>query len=242
MSAIALKTNLGNRDRLWFKLGAFSLLAGTILLTILSFVHPHQADPNNNPAVFAEYAADPDWIATHLGQFFASFLVLIVATFSIYRSLASENENIANWARIGMITAGLAMAVFAVDQGLDGIALKRAVDAWAHAPAASKEIYLGTAEGIRWLEYGLNGMYNILQGMSVLFFSIGAVMSSVYPQWLGWLGGIASGLARIVVGLATMTSGFSALVGAIGMIAFLGGTLWVFALTYFLWTLPGQQN
>ena len=241
MSAIALKTNIVSRDRLWFKLGAFCLISGTVLLTILSFLHPHQADPNNNPAVFAEYATDADWLPTHLGQFFANFMVLVMATFAIYRSLLAENENAASWARLGMITAALAMAVFAVDQGLDGIALKRAVDAWANAPDATKAIYLGTAEGIRWLEYGLNGMYNVIQGMAVLFFSIGALESSVYPKWLGWLGVIASGLARIVVGIATMTTGFSTLVGVIGMIAFLGGTVWVFALTYFLWNLQAKR-
>jgi hypothetical protein len=192
--------------------------------------------------VFAEYAADAAWIATHLGQLFANFMILILATFAIYRSLVEENENAGNWARLGMLTAALAMTVFAVDQGLDGIALKRAVDVWANAPAATKDIYFGTAEGIRWLEYGLNGMYNILQGMAVLFFSTAAVLSSVYPKWLGWLGIIASGLARIIVGIATLTTGFSTLVGMMGAIAFLGGTVWVFAVTYFLWTLPEKQD
>ena len=96
MSTIALKTNLLHRDVSWFKLGAFALISGTVLLTVLSFMHPHQADPNNNPAVFAEYAADENWLATHLGQFFANFMILVVATFSIYRSLVTENENAAN--------------------------------------------------------------------------------------------------------------------------------------------------
>lgn len=241
MSAIVLETKVTSNDRLWFKLGALSLVIGTILLTILSFVHPHQADPNNNAAVFAEYAADENWLATHLGQLFANFMILVVATFAIYRSLIGENENTANWARLGMITALLTMAVFAVDQGLDGIALKRAVDAWAAAPADMKSIYFGVAESVRWLEYGLNGMYNILQGVSVLFLSLGAALGSIYPRWLGWTGVIAGGAARIYVGIATMSTGFSAWVGIIGMIAFLGGTVWVLALTYFLWSLPGKQ-
>lgn len=241
MSALALETKLVRNNQLWFKLGALSLTTGTILITLLSFVHPHQANPNDNLAVFAEYAADKDWLPTHLGQFFANFMILVIATFAIFRSLLGENENAANWARLGMITALLTMAVFAADQGLDGIALKRAVDAWAAAPADSKAIYIGVAESVRWLEYGLNGMYNVLQGLAVLFLSLGAISGSVYPKWLGWTGVLAGGLARIIVGIGTMSTGFSPLVGMIGMIAFLGGTVWVFAVTYLLWKLPGRN-
>jgi len=240
MSVTALETKLVRNEQPWFRLGAISLIVGTFLMTILSFVHPHQADPNNNLAVFAEYADDPGWLATHLGQLFANFIILIVATFAIYRSLISENEYAANWARLGMITALLTMAVFAADQALDGIALKQAVDAWTAAPIDTKSIYFGVAESVRWLEYGLNGVYNVLQGVSVLFLSLGAVSATIYPRWLGWTGVIAGGLARIIVGIATMSTGFSALVGAIGMIAFLGGTIWVFAVTYFLWRMPDK--
>jgi len=238
MSTTNYQLNHQVSARIWFKFGALSLVIGTILFIMLSFVHPHQADPNNNAAVFAEYAADTDWIATHVEQFFANFLIVGIAAFAIYQSLVEENEITANWARLGMITAIVCLAVFAVDQALDAIALKRAVDAWAAAPADTKAVYFGTAESIRWLEYGLNGMYNVLQGLFVLFLSLGMAFSSAYPKWLGWTGVIAGGISRIIVGIATMSTGFSTLVGLVNWIAFLGGTIWVFAAAYFLWKMP----
>jgi hypothetical protein len=225
-------------DRIWFKFGAACLILGTVLFTAHSFVH--QPNPNDNAAVFAEYAADNNWLATHMAQFSANFLIVGVASFAIHRSLIHENENAASWSRQGILTAAVCLAVFTVDQRLDGVALKRAVDAWAGASADTKAIYFGAAESIRWLEYALNGMYNITLGMFVLFVSLGMTFSSAYPKWLGWTGVVAGGLARAIIGVATLSTGFSPLVGAVHWMAFLGGTIWRFAVTYFVWKMPNK--
>ena len=54
----------------------------------------------------------------------------------------------------------------AVLQAIDGIALKMAVDSWAAAPSQEKSIMFRVAEGIRWIEYGTNSIFRILQGQS----------------------------------------------------------------------------
>ena len=48
------------------------ILIGAITNTIISRFHPSEQDPNNHPAVFAEYAASTDWIWVHYGQFAAA--------------------------------------------------------------------------------------------------------------------------------------------------------------------------
>jgi len=43
-------------------------IAGSVLLFIGTYLHPMSADPNQAAAAFAEYAADPLWVASHLTQ------------------------------------------------------------------------------------------------------------------------------------------------------------------------------
>src|SRR5437773_6188049 len=51
------------------RLGAAAAIVGAPVLLIATLVHPMSADPNDAAAAFVEYAADPIWIASHLGQF-----------------------------------------------------------------------------------------------------------------------------------------------------------------------------
>jgi hypothetical protein len=47
-----------------------------------------------------------------------------------------------------------ALALTAVIQPVGGVALKQAVDAWAHAPTAEQASRFAGAEVVRWLEWG----------------------------------------------------------------------------------------
>jgi hypothetical protein len=55
-------------------------------------------------------------------------------------------------------------------QAVDGIALKRAVDSWAEAPADEKVAAFRVAEGIRWIEIGTDSVFRILQGSVAVIF------------------------------------------------------------------------
>ena len=57
-------------------------------------------------------------------------------------------------------------ATWAVLQGLDGVGLKQAVDAWYSASGADKTIRLANAETVRWLEWGFQSYFRVLLGLA----------------------------------------------------------------------------
>lgn len=65
---------------------------------------------------------------------------------------------------IGFAVTIIAVSALSILQAVDGIALKRAVDSWAAAPAEEKTAAFRVAEGIRWTEIGTNSIFRIIQG------------------------------------------------------------------------------
>jgi hypothetical protein len=55
-------------------------------------------------------------------------------------------------ARLGAVSAAVALGLYGVLQAVDGVALKQVVDAWVRAPEAEKAARFASAETIRWLE------------------------------------------------------------------------------------------
>ena len=51
------------------RVGAAAAVSGALTLFVSTLLHPLNADPNDAPAAFAEYAARASWVASHLGQF-----------------------------------------------------------------------------------------------------------------------------------------------------------------------------
>jgi hypothetical protein len=51
------------------RIGAVAAPTGAVLLLVSTLLHPLGADPNDAPAAFAEYAADPFYVWSHIGQF-----------------------------------------------------------------------------------------------------------------------------------------------------------------------------
>jgi hypothetical protein len=54
-------------ERAILRIGAVCLGVGLITVVVFEALHPAREDPNNNPLVFAEYAADGDWTTVHQG-------------------------------------------------------------------------------------------------------------------------------------------------------------------------------
>ena len=107
------------------RLGAVAFFVGAVLLISSTAMHPLDSDPANAPAAFAEYAADPHYVWTHIGQFAGFFglgmgMVAFAATFEPGRAAA--------WARIGSAGAVASIAMAAALQAVDGVALKGMVD------------------------------------------------------------------------------------------------------------------
>src|SRR3954451_18732632 len=58
-------------ERALLRLAGTLLVGGLLLEVVAEIFHPSRQDPNDHPAVFAEYAQSKDWIAVHFGQFAA---------------------------------------------------------------------------------------------------------------------------------------------------------------------------
>ena len=56
-------------DRSSLRLSVTLVVIGELLFALVTLFHPGREDPNNHPAVFAEYASSASWTAVHFGQF-----------------------------------------------------------------------------------------------------------------------------------------------------------------------------
>src|SRR5688500_2610251 len=118
---------------------------GCVALGIGTSMHPMHEDPNNAALAFVEYAADRNWIAGHLLQFAG---VALLTAFMLL--LARQLSGVFLWLRPVATGGAIAsLAVAAVLQAVDGVALKTTVDAWAAAPAADKPVAFSTALAVR---------------------------------------------------------------------------------------------
>jgi hypothetical protein len=185
----------------------------------------------DNPAVFREYAQSDLWIAVHLGQFLG-FLLVIAGLVAVYYALATRRDAAAAVARFGLAAAVITGASFTILQAVDGIALKRAVDAWVSAPADQQAATFAAAEAIRWIEIGVNSLSFVLVGLTLLLFGIALALSSLYPRWVGAVGATA-GVANLIRGVEVSYQGFVPSIAALVGLALLA--LWVLIMVVLMW-------
>jgi hypothetical protein len=187
-------------------LSATLLFIGLVLSTILTqYVHPG-GDATTYKGVFASYAVSENYAAIHLAEF-VSEAVLLAGLLVLYFAL-NVSEGTPRWLGFfGAIATGVALALSAVLSAVDGVALKQAVDAWASAPMAEQATRFASVEAIRWLEWGTNSYWNIMQGLAVVLYALVIVWTARVPRLIGYLMGL-SGLGFIVLGWFVGTEGF----------------------------------
>ena len=199
------------------RMGSVAFIAGITIFLVSTLMHPGGEDPTNHPLVFAEYAQDNLWIASHMGQFAGGMLVFVGGFVALFRLLHIRSESgIASalaWLGLAVtIAAGSALAVL---QAIDGIALKMAVDAWyaTTVPAGDgveEAITFRVAEGIRWTEIAANSFFRILQGAVGIIFGVAIAVSATLSRWIGALG-IIAGVATVILGVSVAYTGFGVL-------------------------------
>ena len=64
-------------------MAAIRAISGAYLLSVGTYLHPSEANPNDAPQAFAEYAVDNLWTWTHLTQFLGVIL-MVGARLSFY--------------------------------------------------------------------------------------------------------------------------------------------------------------
>jgi hypothetical protein len=215
------------RSATW-RLAGSLLLAGVVVSILAGLLHAESHDANDHPASFTAYANSGIWTAVHVGQF-AGMALVSVGLVTLSAALDVRRGALAWPARFGALSAAVALARHGALQAVDGVALKQAVDAWLAAPEPEKAARFATAEGIRWLEWGMRSYQSFLLGIALIL--LGIVMAARRPvsRIIGWLM-VLSGLAYLAQGGIIGELGFAAansLPTLIGIVATVVWTTWL---------------
>ena len=190
------------------RLSAVLLVAGAVLAVVGGILHPHDEPPNSHEAVFAEYAHSADWVWVHDLQFLSA-AVVVAGLLTAGRALRRAGVP-RSLVRVGDAAAAATVALIAVNMAVDGVALKRAVDAWAAAEPAGRASRFAAAEAVRWLEWGVNSFFAILLGITLLTVAAGLLRQAHLGTRVRLAGvtGALAGVLLIVNGLTVGAHGF----------------------------------
>lgn len=187
-------------------LASAAAVIGPLVYVAVTLLHP-PGIANDHPATFRQYAASHAWIAIHLVQL-AALIVGLVGIIGLATSMLrlQENGRLLALLAVGLAAASIPIAVAL--QSVDGIALKRAVDAWIAEGGTVGSPSFAAARAIRWLEEGFNACFGLTLGMAVILTGAAMVRGTVYPRLLGWIGG-AIGIAVLIGAVIIAETGFS---------------------------------
>jgi hypothetical protein len=220
-------------ERTLLRIGAVSATLGVITIFVADTFHGGH-DPADLEAVLPEYAANANWEVVHIGQFLGYALVL-VGLVALHRSIVERRG--AALARLGYVTAVVATAIYAVNQAVDGVAIKFVADEWVSAPVAEKADAFRVVEAVRHIEIGLSSFAELTLGAALLLYGLAIALSGAYPGWLGWAA-VAVGIGWTMLGLLVAHNGFTQATLTMLVSALLA--LWVLVLAVFLWCKAGK--
>src|SRR6478735_10161392 len=190
-----------------WRLAASLILAGVLASIFAGVFHAESHDANDHVASFTAYANSGIWTAVHLGQFLGMALVC-AGLVSLWAASGAQRHAMTWVARFGALAAAAALALYAALQAVDGVALKQAVDAWAAAPEPEKAARFATAEGIRWLEWGMRSYQSFVLGVALVLTGAVVVGARVVSRPIGYVMAL-SGLAYLAQGWIIGAEGFS---------------------------------
>ena len=207
-----------------------------MLLIVGTYLHPVPADPNDAVMAFALYATDRPWIASHLLQLagLALMLTALLVITERQQVLASTSCY-----RLGAVGAISCFGVALVLQAVDGIALKRALNAWSAASAEKKELAFYAAFAIRQIEIGLASILNVLLGVTAVVYGLAMIGDDTFPNWVAGLG-LLGGTVTAAAGVIMAYTGFSSTEMLIGMPASYALVLWTLIIGVLMWQAPGR--
>ena len=189
------------------RIGGVAALVGALVFFVSGLFHPSHSDPNDLPAAFAEYVESPDWVGVHLAQLAG---VVLIAVALVALAATFESGRAAAWARLGSAGAAISTAIYAANQGVDGIANHAADHRWASAAGAARASAFEAAFAVRQIEVALTSVFTLSLGSTLCVFALAMLFSRRYPAWLGATG-ILGGLATVAIGLEQASGGFSPL-------------------------------
>ena len=229
----------GGNAAITTRIGAVALPLGVIVIAIAEYFHPASEDPMDNHAVFMEYAHSDIWTAVHFAEYFG-FLLLLGGLIALYYSVSAKPGVGAGLAPFGFAAAVTAAASFTVLQAVDGITLKRAVDAWASAPADQETAAFAAAEAVRWIEIAMNSFSFFLAGQTLFLFGLAIALGTVYPRWVGLIAAV-SGAAFMYDGVVVVAyEGFvPSIIKVVGLLLL---AVWTFIMAVLMWRYGGRSG
>lgn len=187
-------------------LTAAAAIIGPLAYVAVTLLHP-PGIANDHPATFQQYAMDHYWIAIHLAQLVA-MVIGFVGIGGISASMFRLQDKGGLIALIAVVLAAVSIPIAAVLQSVDGIALKRAVDAWVAEGGTVGSPSFAAARAIRWVEEGLNAILGLIMGWTVVLAAVSMLRGAIYPRWMG-LTGAAIGIAVLISAIFVAETGFS---------------------------------
>ena len=110
-------------ERPLLRMGSIAFLAGLTIFVVSNMFHASREDPTNHPPVFAEYAEDDLWIASHIGQFAGGMFAFAGGFIALFRLLARSESGIASaLAWLGLAVTIATASTLAILQAVDGVA------------------------------------------------------------------------------------------------------------------------
>jgi len=185
-------------------------------------------NPNNHPAVFVQYAQSAPWTTVHLVQFIAT-AATIVGLLVLFYALNLPDGMPRLVARMGIVSAGAAIALTAMLYAVDGVVLKRAVDAWVSASNAEKPMRFASAETVRWLEEATGSYEYFLIGLTLILLAALIIWTARVPRPIGYLLGL-TGVTYFVAGWIHGVAGFvpqAAIPFLLGVVSLLISSVWL---------------
>ena len=230
--------NTPDFDRPMLRMGSVAFLAGIVIFMVSTIgFHTGTMDPMDNLAVFAAYAQSDPWIAAHIGQFAGIMLIYAGGFIALHRLLVHTESGVASaLAWFGLALAIITASAYTILQAVDGIAQKISTSTWYAIPpenSEEKEITFRVAEGIRWIEIGINSYNRILQGVVAIIFGVAIVKSALLSRWIGAIG-IFAGAATVIAGVGVAFVGFAPL-PIVGDVSTLISFAWIAILGIFMW-------
>jgi len=229
-------------DRPLLRMGAVSIVLGTLISNVAGFFHGGGAHPEDLAATLPVYAAN--WEVVHLAQFVGDAL-LLVGFLALYRSIVAGAGTGASaaLARMGFVIAVVAEGVYAINQAVDGIANKFVAQQWVNAAPDEKAVAFRVADAVRHVEIGTSSLWVLNIGLALLFFGLAMVLGRAYPRLLGWAAiAIGVGLFANALNVAYNGFAFGSPLGMVGLAASVLLTLWTLILAFYLWRKAGGSG
>jgi len=218
--------------RRYYSVGAASGVLGVVFLMLGTALHPVPADGNDAAVAFGVYAevSRSVWLAAHLLPL-VGITGMVLAMVLLSRAVATTGTG-RLWARLTEVTGAAAIAVTAVLQAVDGVALKAIVDMWAHASAADRSALFAAVQAVRQVEIGMDAVFSLGLAMTTLAFAV-VLWEARRARVLAGVS-LATAATAAVAGVLFGLQGFSATAmnagmasGLLGMVLTVAAAAWV---------------